>query len=169
MEHVDTVRFLLEQGAYIDLLLNDGRSPKVVIEGHSNKAALPLLRASEQLIEMAAKGVKESFEQVQQTIAILGAGLNARRTEDGNTALHLAILRQDVPFIKLLLEKGARFDIPNKDLMNAYEMAECSNNVIIKLMLNVAKVEQLAEKLEKEGDIKNCKIKHIKALIMHPT
>ena len=152
---VDTVRFLLEHGAYIDLLLNDGRSPKVVIEGHSNKAALPLLQASEQLIEMAAKGVKESFEQVQQTIAILGTGLNARRTEDGNTALHLAILRQDIPFIKLLLEKGARFDIPNKDLMNACQMADCSNNAIIKLMLNVAKVEQLTARLEKEGDNKN--------------
>lgn len=147
---IDTVRFLLEQGAYINLLLNDGRSPRVVIENHNDKACLPLLQAAERLMDLAAKGIKEGFEQAEQAVSTLGTALNARRIEDGNTALHLAIIKQDVPLVKFLLEKRASIDIQNKDLMNPYQLAETVDNECIQSMLTVAKVERMCALLDND-------------------
>ena len=53
---LDAITFLLKQGAYIDLLRNDGRTACQLIQTHSNKVALPVLQVASTLLEMAKNG-----------------------------------------------------------------------------------------------------------------
>lgn len=49
--------------------------------------------------------------------------------EGGNTLLHLAVLTNDLPLIKILLVNEARIDIPNDHNETAYELALRTKNV----------------------------------------
>lgn len=113
----DMVGYLLRHGATIDIKLSNGRTPReelLSLESQNKKKRdemAVLLKDSETLLEIAEGIKKAEYEIVgievteSLLLRVLGNGINAKRIQDGNTALHLAFKRAHLSkrFIKKLL------------------------------------------------------------------
>lgn len=110
--YVRAVAFFLKKGAYIDMRLNNGQTPREYIEERgANLTTLSLLRAAEDLIKRASG--QFAWGRLDDLLIILEKNLNARLIDSGNSALHLAVTHKQTHIVKLLLENDADVLIPN--------------------------------------------------------
>jgi len=148
--NMDMLRLLFKRGAYIDEQSADGVTllkvatdlkPQSVIASHKNQDAIVLLSTAQKLLALAEKGCEFTDIHVLPLLDTLGQSLNARLIKTGNTALHLAMLRNDVEFVNLLLEAGADIDMPNEEGITPFQLTE-KCEVAVQTLLLLAKVKQ---------------------------
>src|SRR5437762_12381814 len=53
------------------------------------------------------------------------------QNKNGNTPLHIAFLKENMPFVKLLLKKGADLQKQNNDKLNPFGLAIVNNKLEI--------------------------------------
>ncbi|WP_353289054.1 ankyrin repeat domain-containing protein [Wolbachia endosymbiont (group A) of Pogonocherus hispidulus] len=102
--HLDTVKYLMGKGANPNAIDGDGKTP--------------LQRANEKgisdIVEYLAERVQQVTEVPQVTERQLTTEKQQVMNEDGDTALHLAAVQDDLNAVKHLIEQGANVDVKNK-------------------------------------------------------
>ncbi len=162
--YTDIVKLLLEAKANVNAQTKDGITPLqltrdvgiaeillhygALVDFSTVKIDLTNLINTTQTLMKAADDSKFSKENIENTLSLLKNGLNGRRKEDGNTALHLAI-EKNPDLAVLLIRNGAAIDIPNNENLTAVHLvaslirngtAIIPNNpnlIIIQLIVNM--------------------------------
>lgn len=106
--HIELVKFLLESGADLNMVDDDGWTPLHYASRHGN------------------------FEIIELLLD-LGADINIKN-EKGYTALHYAIINEDIEIVDLLLKRGTI--VPDDEYgQTFYDLAdECDDGFIITLL-----------------------------------
>jgi ankyrin repeat protein len=118
--HVASVQHLLQLGAFIDLPLKNGRTLVQKIKQYQNHAALPLLKAASKLFSIpnnkssSALNIYLTQRRINKLLHVLKGSVNARRVADGNTALHVAILNENLILAHALVKANAHLLKNNK-------------------------------------------------------
>lgn len=113
----------LKKGAYVDLLLNNGKSIYESLPNeYSFKDARICLKATEELLRLAGSG--SNLKLLREQLDILKFGLNGRQVKTGNTALHIAILNKQTDAVKALLEHGADVLMTNHEGKTALSLLQ---------------------------------------------
>lgn len=143
--HPGTVRYLLQQGAKLALIALD-----------ETIASKKITDAAALLFTLATNGADKRTEE---TLAILQDGLNARQEIDGNTALHLSILKDNKYLALCLVRRGANIEIQNYQSKNPFQIN--SNSLYFQALEFIATYEAPFAK-----DEKVVKESHVKLLTM---
>lgn len=128
----------------IGVAIEDGDLDRVQNLINSNKASISdsfYFNATKSLLQ----GAVDSPKAGEEIIAFLldkGAAINAIEKHTGNTALHTAVIKNRPEIVELLLERGAKTDIENKQHMTAYAIALENNNQKIKEIFGQHKMGQ---------------------------
>lgn len=112
----EPLRLLLSYGCYIDTHSKDDLTLLETLtrsNQENHKRALPIVRAAVNLLKIAANELPS--QTFVDALNLLRYGTNARREEDGNTALHLALKRPniDCDMVASLLDYDADFMLKN--------------------------------------------------------
>lgn len=156
---IEMASFLLQEGAYLDYVCkngdNKGKTVRQIVEGAAGgREILPLLRAAESLMNMAQH---DSTELLSEILNALGNSLNARRFEDGNTALHLAILNNKKWLVKNLCAQGANIHILNHKSVSPFILAQKSDCPVIRCLLNLQRTQELVALSDESQSAKEMK------------
>lgn len=119
--HEGIVETSLQYGALIDL--------------PTAKADRTNLIKAAQTLMMSAEDGKFSKEIIEN-VFLLKAGINGRRKEDGNTALHLAI-EKNPDLAALLIRNGAAINIPNNQSLTVIQLMKKRRNFYYITMINL--------------------------------
>jgi ankyrin repeat protein len=110
---VETIRQLIAKGADVNATNNTGDTPLHYVASQLHRPAF-----------------------VEELLKAPGIDINAKNDKD-NTPLHLAVKAECVSIVKLLLDKGARQDLPNNEGKTALDLAATSTNEEIKNLFNI--------------------------------
>ena len=135
----ESIRLLLNLGAYIDLKAGDGK--RFWEHDEVSVKQNPILLAAKKILDAAKNNTGDI---TKNDMDILNNGVNARSIEDGNTALHWAAIHRDLGLVKQLLEAGANIDMPNEANLTPYQMAMEQKSDPIKLAFYIVRVKQLS-------------------------
>lgn len=153
---------LLKEGAYIDLPLICGAfkgTPTYLYlrniqqtRKQQNSALHPnnvksiedenfeKLEAAEALLDIAEHNKLIRSDELQTFFDILKDILNARRTANGNTALHFALENENIALIEALLGNNANIYLSNNNGVSPWVMSQKSKNIYIKLLFNFKRI-----------------------------
>lgn len=156
--HVDTCRFLLEQGVILDFPIQkrSGYETTDIKNIMFWRCYYDETNAQLQRTHYLLAQAKKLFEYIGIDDFILAIkyltmaegpnppiALNARRAKDGNTALHVVLLRGHYNLAALLLENGASLDIINNAGVTARELG-----LMRMLTFGSDKAEEIPAKVE---------------------
>lgn len=143
--HTKVIELLLRHGANIQSISSVGSALHFAVYGGYGSAVRSLLTHGinpalrDPLGATALHVAAESPESITETVEMLleyGADLNAV-TQEGETALHLAIRQKSEEAVKILLEHNADCDITPKDGWKALLAAVATGEVnIVRLLLD---------------------------------
>jgi ankyrin repeat protein len=137
-------------GINVNFKDSSGRTPlHLLVGGPSNQATVESLRqfiakgadvnatnteGATPLHYAASHPTRPTF--VEELLKAPGIHIDAK-DHDGNTPLHIAVKAEGIVIIKLLLDKGAQQDIPNKEGKTALDLAATSTDGEIKKLFNI--------------------------------
>ncbi|WP_168464272.1 ankyrin repeat domain-containing protein [Wolbachia endosymbiont of Ctenocephalides felis wCfeT] len=112
---VEIVKSLIKHGANIDIRVNGGKAASDLAREKGHTEIAGFLELGEKTCKLFIAIEEGNFEKIALLIKS-GADINAQN-KDGNTSLHLAVIRgKDIfTIIKLLMENGANIDIKNSN------------------------------------------------------
>jgi ankyrin repeat protein len=134
---LNTLTISLETPLYIAVTRNNTRTAILLIEEGADISLTDINKASSLHKALMLNNIVLAILLVHK-----GSDVHAKELTDHNTPLHEAMLMgtvypedQILPLIKLLLEKGVRWDIPNKNGLTAKDIAiKLQMSKIYKLM-----------------------------------
>lgn len=157
--HLEAIKFLIKCGAYVDLKNKKGLTAVKIAWNRPHhcmgrEKVIRVLEAARRMVygELGAERDNSTDDSdgdntTDSQVKVLGDALNARRAADGNTGLHFAIQKGDEAAVKMLLDRAARLDIPNKKGETAWDLAVKCDNTDIKLMMGIRMIFELSGKL----------------------
>lgn len=127
----------------IKLLLDHGANPKIA----TSQGSTPLHASTNTLINDSTS--HDNAAEIALLLIQKGADVNAQDNNYGNSALHIAVNKGNLAVVKLLLERGANPELPNKRDLTPLALA--NSNTALSKKNNLAIREAL------ENAIKNFK------------
>lgn len=124
--------------------------------------ALCLLASARDVHKVAREG--ERYLAVLNKCSELGAGIECR-TPDGDSALHLAVLHNNLPGIYFLLERGAFIDSTNLQLQTPLYLAVQKRYWHIAEVLLKHDADPTIETNKKSSAVSLCTDPHVKTLV----
>lgn len=119
LKNLKIVEILLDNGAYYNSLQKFGTLSNRWFMNRNDKSIKELRRSIDDLFynakRNAMKGVEMSVER--------GASVNARDHKSGRTALHFAVLADNLQMTEFLLGKGAKVHLTSNDGLTALSLA----------------------------------------------
>jgi len=126
-ENVGEVKRLLAQGADVNIA-GEHRAPLEIATDHENMEMVKLLLAHGANPKDDNALCWANSTEMAELLLAHEANVNARK-EDGNTPLHMAAIRDNVPLAELLLAHGADVNAKNEDGNTPLHLAAYRGNV----------------------------------------
>lgn len=148
----DMVEFLLENGGSGNAITADGQTAMHIASHRGHRKCMKLLFSQKVDLNLVDQSGAPCLHAAvgtaadESTVPLLvkhKANLNFQNPQDGNTALHLAVLSRRPRIILFLLEKGASIDIANDEGLTPLQLAANMDNceAISLLLQHCASVE----------------------------
>lgn len=138
--NIPVFHYLLEKGAYIDMPV-DSKIPSFDYYGYE---IFLLANSAQKLLDFSVQGIK--LNEAENLIRTLGKALNARQFKTGYSALHLAILNNQLELAVLLIERGADINIACRKGETPLSLLEKNKNPYFKVIHACYTLRQLEEK-----------------------
>jgi len=141
--HTEIVKLLVEKGAALDILANDGMTALIIAVAYGYTEIVKLLVEKGAALDILAKDGNTALilastfgmTKIVKLLVEKGAALDIQ-SKFGNTALMIASSLGYTEIVKLLVEKGASLDILDKDGNTALMLASTYGKTeIVKLLL----------------------------------
>ncbi|MEE2742871.1 MAG: ankyrin repeat domain-containing protein, partial [Bdellovibrionota bacterium] len=146
-KNVELIKFLLSRGANVNLKNPKGFSPLDFAKKSGNNLIIDLLQGGK--LETSLKAALASNKYESNKIIDLikqGAPVNTL-SSSGDTALMVAVRKNDGRVVKALLEKGANVKLENNEKMTALDIAR---NLKLRKLINLL-IADSPEFLLREG------------------
>ncbi|KAK4158319.1 hypothetical protein C8A00DRAFT_28826 [Chaetomidium leptoderma] len=140
--HELVVRLLLQRGSNIERVDDGNFTPLLYTAGKGRRSLLKLLLEKGANVSAAARGwsalcwaAAAGHEAVLEPLIAFGADVNQVTPPGGETPLYLAAHQGHAMVVRILLEHGARLDVPNSTVMSALSVAqERGHDAVVRLL-----------------------------------
>ncbi len=137
--HPDIVNLCLLHGAMIDQLNAEGKKPSQIPFLFGNYLAIAAMLNAEHLFEVADGNQKASLEAALSSIKGFVNARSIRR--NCNTALHVAVEKENIVVVLRLLKENASVVMPNKDGKTALDFMLASKNSYIRALGGLLRIK----------------------------
>jgi hypothetical protein len=135
------VKILLQEGAYVDILDDDGGTPLIWAVFNRNMVIIKLLVEAGTKIDHADNWGWTSLHyaachnatEILELLLDHKANINETNSE-GRTPLHIAAIHGNEESVKLLLERGANYHLTSKDNQTPVQLAQAKYPKLAKMI-----------------------------------
>ncbi|KAJ1061312.1 hypothetical protein K5549_014052 [Capra hircus] len=137
--HIDVVKYLLENGANQSTATEDGFTPLAVAlqQGHNQAVAILLENDTKGKVRLPALHIAARKDDTKSAALLLQNDHNADvQSKNGITPLHVASKRGNTNMVKLLLDRGGQIDAKTRDgLTPLHCAARSGHDQVVELLL----------------------------------
>uniref|UniRef100_A0A8C7ZU12 Ankyrin 1 n=1 Tax=Oryzias sinensis TaxID=183150 RepID=A0A8C7ZU12_9TELE len=169
--HLEVVKFLLENGANQSIPTEDGFTPLAVAlqQGHENVVALLISYGTKGKVRLPALHIAARNDDTRTAAVLLQNDPNPDvLSKNGITPLHIASRRGNVIMVRLLLDRGAQIDAKTKDELTPLHCAARNGHFrIIEILLDNGAPIQAKTKVQHQTPSKRSSLSLFECLMQH--